>query len=146
MEDFRQTIFDCLPKINMRTLLKNLRFLIKTPKATVRIIDGVLRTWIIGQSRIRNCQLALTFKCNHSCEMCSSNLLLQDKKELTLEQWYIVIGQLKKLGCVHFDLTGGEPTLKGLDFLNKLISCINKKKGLHSLTCHQRHAYKQAMA
>ena len=111
----------------MTSLIKHLRFLVKTPRAISRILSGIIR-YKLGQSRIRNCQLALTFKCNHHCKMCSSNLFMQDKKELSLEQWHGVVDQLKGLGCTHFDLTGGEPTLKGLDFLKNLISHINKNR------------------
>jgi len=112
----------------MASLIKHLRFLANTPKATIRILDGVLRTWLFRQNRLRNCQLALTFKCNHNCDICSSSLFLQNRQELTLKQWYSVVDQLKELGCVHFDLTGGEPTLNGLDFLKSLVSYINCHK------------------
>ncbi len=111
----------------MTSLLKHMRFLTKTPKATFRLAEGVIKAKL-GQNRVRNCQLALTFVCNHNCEMCSSNFLLQKKQEMSLNQWCDAVDQLKGLGCTHFDLTGGEPTLKGLDFLKKLIAHITKEK------------------
>jgi len=109
--------------------IKHVRFLAKAPKSALRMANGFLRARILKQSRVRNCQMALTFTCNHSCKMCSSNLLLHaDKKDMTLEQWCAAVDQLKELGCTHFDLTGGEPTLRGLDFLAALISHITKDR------------------
>lgn len=105
-------------------LYKHLRFLHQSPKASLRILSGVFKTHLLKQRRLRNCQLALTFACNHTCSMCSSNLLLKKQPVINLQQWKIIIDQLKDLGCVHFDLTGGEPTLKGLDFLEELIGYI----------------------
>jgi len=111
----------------MTSIIKHIRFLKQTPKASIRLAKGAILAKL-GKSRIRNCQIALTFACNHNCEMCSSNLLVHDKKDMSLEEWCKTIDQLKALGCTHFDLTGGEPTLKGLDFLTKLISHITKNK------------------
>ncbi|MFC2002708.1 radical SAM/SPASM domain-containing protein [Chloroflexota bacterium] len=82
---------------------------------------------LLRQRRLRNVQLALTFRCNHNCDMCSSNLLVEhDKKELELEQWKGVINELQELGCTHFDLTGGEPTMKGLEWLCSFAKHINR--------------------
>ena len=110
----------------MASFIKHLRFLGETPKATLRMMSGVFRTNVLRQNRLRNCQMALTLRCNHDCNMCSSTLLTQNKKELTLEQWFSYVDQAKELGCTHFDLTGGEPTMKGLDFLKKLVSYITR--------------------
>ncbi len=109
-------------------LFYHLRFLQKTPKASIRMLSGLIRTQLLRQRRLRNCQLALTFACNHTCSMCSSNLLMQKKPLLDMQQWKDTVDQLHDLGCVHFDLTGGEPTLKGLDFLEEFVGYINRNR------------------
>jgi len=60
--------------------------------------------------------------------MCSSNELYEKgREELDMEAWRRTIVQLRELGCTHFDLTGGEPTLKSLGWLCSLIEFINRK-------------------
>jgi len=86
------------------------------------------RVSVLRQRRLRNTQLALTYKCNHKCKMCSSNKLYKpNEAELSLEDWCRTVDQLYDLGCTHFDLTGGEPTLKGEWFLDELIRYINRR-------------------
>jgi MoaA/NifB/PqqE/SkfB family radical SAM enzyme len=106
--------------------IKHLRFIKGNPKVGLRIIKGS----ILGHlhiDRIRNVQMALTFNCNHKCIMCSSSTFMRKQKELSLDEWKKIVDQLHALGCVHYDLTGGEPTLKGLDFLCVLVRYINRR-------------------
>lgn len=110
----------------IKSLPSHLRFL--NFKIARRMLANQLRVGVLRQRRLRNVQFALTYRCNHKCRMCSSSELIdRDRKELTLQQWFRVVDQLYDLGCTHFDLTGGEPTL--FDFLNliNLIRYISRK-------------------
>ncbi|MFH0863356.1 MAG: radical SAM protein [Candidatus Altiarchaeota archaeon] len=111
----------------MKSLINHLRFVRKYPKVIPRLMWGTALGHL-GIDRIRNTQLALSFGCNHTCKMCSSNLFLKSEKEFTLEEWCKTADELHDLGCVHYDLTGGEPTLKGLDYLCKLVGHINRRR------------------
>jgi MoaA/NifB/PqqE/SkfB family radical SAM enzyme len=110
----------------MNRILSHFRYL--TPKIALRMANNQVRTWL-GQRRVRNVQLALTYRCNHNCTFCSSNELLdRDREELNIHQWKDVVDQLYALGCTHFDLTGGEPTLKRLSWLMCLIQYITRNE------------------
>lgn len=111
----------------MTRFLTHLRFL--NWRVALRMAINIVRVRILRQRRLRNVQLALTYRCNHTCEMCSSNKLYQKERHtLTLDQWKKVVDELKALGCSHFDLTGGEPTLTGLEFLQNLVKYINRNR------------------
>lgn len=113
-------------KYNTQVMLNHLEFM--NVKRAAHMIDGVFRSRVLKQNRVRNCQIAVTFRCNHNCKFCSSlQFYRKDKKELSLLEWKCVVNQLKALGCTHFDITGGEPTLKDrMWFLYLLIYDINK--------------------
>lgn len=111
----------------LRRFLTHLRFL--RWRVVLRMAVNLFRVRILRQRRLRNVQMALTYRCNHKCEMCSSSALLdKGRDELTLAQWKRVVDELRALGCTHFDLTGGEPTLKDLGWLCELIQYIARKK------------------
>lgn len=67
--------------------------------------------------RIPYVSLEITSKCNSRCKTCnvwkmqtkSNN---QGKNELTRDEIYKIIIQLRKLGCQSIELHGGEPTLR----------------------------------
>lgn len=111
----------------MSKLLKHFRFFRGNPFVAPRIVGNTVLGHL-GVDRVRNAQCALTYKCNQKCKMCSSSAFIQKTKGLSLKEWKDVTDQLHALGCVHYDLTGGEPCLKGLDFLCKLVSHINRRK------------------
>ncbi len=75
--------------------------------------------------------LELTYCCNHQCIFCScpweADKGYKDK-ELTLEEWYVVIDRLIENGVQSFTLTGGEPlTRKDTKEIIKYIASQNSK-------------------
>lgn len=92
----------------MSRLTKHMRFL--TPRIAARLAGNTLLTRC-GVPRLRNAQLALTHKCNHNCSFCSSSDLYDaGRMPLSVLDWTRLAADLRRLGCCHFDLTGGEPT------------------------------------
>lgn len=53
----------------------------------------------------------LTYRCNHLCTFCN-NPLSRDGAELTKEEAFDAVRQLKDLGVLFLTLTGGEPLLR----------------------------------
>lgn len=53
----------------------------------------------------------LTYRCNHLCTFCN-NPLSRDGAELTREEAFAALQQLKDLGVLFLTLTGGEPLLR----------------------------------
>lgn len=104
--------------------LQHIRFIKDKPRLFLRIADNIIRVKIFGQNRLRNTQIALTYGCNFRCEFCSATTLHDKKKELTTEQVKHVWDEIKKLGVIHVDLTGGEPTLR--KDLTEIIKYISK--------------------
>lgn len=58
--------------------------------------------------------LAITSLCNMRCKYCSvrENHAHQDGRELTTEEWKIIIKKLSDAGVFQIGFTGGEPTLR----------------------------------
>jgi len=111
----------------LNSLINHRRFLNK--KILWKTLKGTFYARILRVPRVRNCQMALTFYCNHKCTYCSSSLLLKKREyEMSETDWYNTVDQLKNLGCTHFDITGGEPSLVGQKKLCDLIKYINHKR------------------
>jgi MoaA/NifB/PqqE/SkfB family radical SAM enzyme len=53
----------------------------------------------------------LTYRCNHLCTFCN-NPLSREGSELSTEEAFQVVAQLKDLGVLFVTLTGGEPLLR----------------------------------
>jgi PqqA peptide cyclase len=51
----------------------------------------------------------LTYKCPLHCPYCSNPVAVQEAAELTLPEWYRVLGEARQLGVLQLHLTGGEP-------------------------------------
>jgi len=121
-------------KYNTQVMLNHLEFM--NVKRMRHMIDGVIRSRVFGQNRVRNCQLAVTYRCNHNCKFCSSLQFYQkDNRELSLDEWCKIVDDLKALGCTHFDITGGEPTIVDGSiwlwsevWLARLIKYINSRR------------------
>jgi PqqA peptide cyclase len=55
----------------------------------------------------------ITHRCPLHCVYCSNPLEMQPSaKELSTDNWFHIIRQAGKLGCLHLHLTGGEPLLR----------------------------------
>lgn len=70
----------------------------------------------------------LTYRCNHLCTFCN-NPLSREGSELSTEEAFRVIGQLKDLGVLFVTLTGGEPLLRK-DFWEIAEECRRQKLAL----------------
>ena len=55
--------------------------------------------------------LELTLACPCRCETCGSSAGRKRERELTLDEWRIVLASLGRLGCKRVGLLGGEPLL-----------------------------------
>jgi len=53
----------------------------------------------------------LTYRCNHLCTFCN-NPLSREGSELTTQEAFRVLAELKELGILFLTLTGGEPLLR----------------------------------
>jgi MoaA/NifB/PqqE/SkfB family radical SAM enzyme len=69
--------------------------------------------------------LALTFKCNFSCQYCGGALYHRDGGELTIEKWARAIDQLVRLGVPRIHFVGGEPLLKA--GIEELVALAGRK-------------------
>lgn len=63
--------------------------------------------------------LAITYRCNNKCLHCYAGGP-RETKELTTQEWFLIIDKVFKLGIPQVVFTGGEPTLR--DYLPKLIA------------------------
>jgi MoaA/NifB/PqqE/SkfB family radical SAM enzyme len=53
-----------------------------------------------------NCQIEITYRCNHLCTFCYNSPTGQ--KEMTTEQIFTALGRINELGVLYVTLTGGE--------------------------------------
>ena len=117
-------------------MLSHLQFVRKKPLVLFRILNGYFKTLILRKKTLRTIDWGITYKCNFNCTYCSAKILMRsnkDKKELTPEQIKEVWNEAKKLGVIHVNLTGGEPTLKSVDELCRIIRNFEPNKFLISL-------------
>jgi radical SAM protein with 4Fe4S-binding SPASM domain len=63
--------------------------------------------------------LALTYRCDNNCVHCYAGGP-RETKELSTEEWFLVLDKVYELGIPHVAFTGGEPTLR--DDLPKIIT------------------------
>lgn len=61
--------------------------------------------------------LEMTYRCNHACVFCSCPWLdpengFDQRPELDIAEWHLVVSRLASLGCTRFAFTGGEALLK----------------------------------
>ncbi len=142
-----------------KDFVSHYRFLRKTPRVVPRIIDGVIKTNLFKQPRLRIVEIAVDFVCNGKCIYCSASKMYDAKKEqkrLTVEEYKKIGKQLDRFGVVGIVITGGEPLLrpdladiiKALNPMNKIISVVTnslvaseirlkelKNAGLNTLEC-----------
>lgn len=114
--------------------INHIRFVSKKPKVIPRILQGFYRAKILKKRVLRTVDWAPTYKCNASCKMCSEKKLFDPKrKELNLEQRKMVWIQAVELGAIHTQFTGGEPLIKGIDFLCQAIRDLSPRHFIVSL-------------
>ena len=75
-----------------------------------------------------SCYINLTSKCNLRCKHCFGEYSIQNKNELSLEEWKIVIDDIKKSKVFFVNISGGEPTQS--PYFEEFIKYLSKK-GIH---------------
>lgn len=92
--------------------------------STYSMLKNIFSHWkIVKESFDKNigyqcldAEIRLNWECNAQCKMCGlSNYIYKHgekrKNNLTLDEIKKTIDDLKKLGCTHLTISGGEPTL-----------------------------------
>jgi len=93
---------------------------------------------ILGKKRLRTVGCAITYRCNAECPMCSAKLLMGNRKnkaakELSTDEILALWKEAVKLGAVHINLTGGEPTLRNPDEIVTIIKGIVREGAFISM-------------
>ncbi|WP_347273857.1 radical SAM protein [Candidatus Kuenenia sp.] len=87
----------------------------------------VLKAKMSGQYKPFQVQLSVTNRCNLKCSYCYANYPERTHKELTTDNLFYIIDELKKIGTKRINLVGGEPLLR--KDIGKIIDHI-KAKGI----------------
>ena len=96
----------------MLKYIDHIRF-VRSPRKIARTANGYFQTRVLKRNRLRSIELAVTYSCQASCHKCySANLSAPTENLLTVEEIRDTVQQAKKLGLIHVNLTGGEPTLR----------------------------------
>ncbi|MEA2036030.1 MAG: radical SAM protein [Nanoarchaeota archaeon] len=124
--------------VSFGNTLWHLKFLRKKPRVLLRIIKDYFYVRVLRKNRLRTIDFAVSYRCNANCEMCSAKFLMSNKKnkgkkELTPDEIIDTWKKAVKLGAIHINITGGEPTIRPPDELVKIIKGINKENALISL-------------
>jgi len=114
-----------------RQFVSHLRFLRSRPRVAVRLIANVYHAFLRQRPRMKNMELAVTYRCNQKCEMCSATTLArEDARVLSVDEIIDLVERCKLLGLVHVDLTGGEPLLRPWDELVAIVEGLSRKKDI----------------
>jgi len=114
--------------------LRHLRF-IRNPVLASRILAGYYRTLVLKQDRLRSIELAVTYHCQASCHKCyAANLKQRDRPYLSVPEIREIVNQAMKLGLIHINLTGGEPSLR--QDLLEIIRACRPGENMVSLVTH----------
>ena len=129
--------------------IKHLKF-IRKPALVRRIINGYFNTLILRRDTLRSIELAITYQCQASCHKCyAMNLMEKDRSYLNTDQIRDVIGQAMRLGLIHVNITGGEPTLRK-DVIDIIRACrpdeimVSLVSNAISLTREKMKSFKEA--
>jgi MoaA/NifB/PqqE/SkfB family radical SAM enzyme len=69
-------------------------------------------------------QFELTFKCNLSCNMCYNGSGQARPGELSDREWIEIVQQAIDLGILEAIISGGEPLLRGRDFVLRILRML----------------------
>ncbi len=100
--------------MSLNHYINHLHFFRRQPLLFFRTIWGVFRTKVLRQHTIRSVELAVTYNCNLRCDKCFALKFLEGKKEkfLSVEEIKNLWDQAYKMGAIHVNVTGGEPTAR----------------------------------
>jgi MoaA/NifB/PqqE/SkfB family radical SAM enzyme len=115
-------------------ILEHTRFLRGRPKELrllARIAGDYLSVALLRRNRLRTVDLAVTFRCNARCEMCSAESMMSNKrnrhrKELSVEEIVALWKDAVRLGAVHINLNGGDPTMRNTADIEAIIRGVNR--------------------
>src|SRR3989338_80163 len=110
--------------------LKHIAY-INNPSIAYNISKGLFYRNILKKHVLRSVELAITYKCNASCDKCYSRFLVKNKEELSVQQINQIWKQCSSLGAFHINLTGCEPLLR--EDIFEIIVSLNPKKNIVSL-------------
>lgn len=114
-----------------RQFLSHLRFLRSRPRVAARLAVNVYHAFLRRRPRMKNMELAVTYRCNQKCEMCSATTLAHaGSKVLSVDEIIGLVERCKRLGLVHVDLTGGEPLLRPRQELVAIVEGLSSKKDI----------------
>ncbi len=112
--------------ITAKKYIKHLAF-IRNPVLAQRIFKGYYNNLVRGRDTLRSIELAVTYQCQAACHKCYSvNLNDKVRPYLTVGQIQNIMDQALKLGLIHINITGGEPTLRK-DLLEIIEVCSPRK-------------------
>ncbi len=114
-----------------RQFISHLRFLRSRPLVAARLAANVFHAFLLKRPRMKNMELAVTYRCNQKCEMCSATTLARKHaRVLSVDEIVDLVDQCKLLGLVHVDLTGGEPLLRPWDELVTIVEGLSRNKDI----------------
>lgn len=83
------------------------------PAVVPRVARALALTYLTGKAQLRGAELAVTYRCQATCDKCSTRSLIQNgRPEMSVEQVAAIANMLSRAGAVLIDLTGGEPLLR----------------------------------
>ena len=71
---------------------------------------GVLKANYLGQRLPLNVMLSVTNRCTSHCHYC--NIPLRKQRELTTDEVFSLVDQVKRMGCTRIGFWGGEPLVR----------------------------------
>ena len=75
-----------------------------------------------GKKCLRGIEFSVTYNCQLKCEHCLKNNITNKDQELSIKEIKNTVIQLKKLGAININITGGEPLLRD-DIFKILTEC-----------------------
>lgn len=112
--------------LSIKKFFKHVKF-ICSPSLMPKILIGYFNTLILKRDTLRSIELAVTYQCQASCHKCYAvNLFNKDRAYINVDQIEDIIKQAIRLGIIHVNITGGEPTLRS-DLFDIIKACRPKE-------------------
>lgn len=132
--------------VNLLNVVHHLKFVRKKPFVAPRIASGFFNALILRKPALRTVDLAVTYDCHYKCEYCSAAFLRRPHQQpMTVEQMTRVLNDASKLGRIHTNFTGGEPLLRNVDDLCRLLKMTKARSHLYSLVTNSLNVSKEKL-
>jgi MoaA/NifB/PqqE/SkfB family radical SAM enzyme len=137
--------------LSFGNVFRHLKFIKKSPIVFFRIVKDYFYVLVLRKNRLRTIDWAVTYRCNSKCVMCSAKTLMNNKKnankkEMTPEQISMVWKQAVRLGAIHVNLTGGEPTVRNTKEIEKIIKLLNAEGAIVSMVTNSIFLTKEMLS